>query len=283
MKKNILIFIVSCLLVTRAGALIIDAPNLHLFEKTVKDIDQQSLVLFDVDDTLIVPKDLILRLCAWDDLNDYIMEALENPEVVAPEKYKGVYFLGQILSRMEFELVEPNIVSIIHSLQSRNIKAIALTKMRIGSYGVISSMEDWRIEHLKRLHIDFSLAFPQVSEIKINDLGFGPRALFKQGLLCANKLDKGPALTAFLNNIGWMPAKVIFIDNRFDYLRSVEESLQGTGIEFLGFYYTAVENRPCFVNEKLAKFQFLHLVKTGIWLGDMEALKLMKEAIDGKD
>lgn len=94
-------------------------------------------------------------------------------------------------------------------------------------------------------------------------------------MLCANKQDKGPVFVAFLEAIQWKSRQVIFIDNRLDYLKSVEAALDGTGIEFIGFHYKDVENSPRIVNEHLAKFQLMHLAKTGEWLSDQEASAIL--------
>ncbi|EFB41392.1 DUF2608 domain-containing protein [Parachlamydia acanthamoebae] len=274
MKKITILLIALYLSQATAQALIVEAPNLAAFEKVTQNIGQDSLVLFDVDDTLIVSKDHILRPAARHIWFQLAKKTLENPAIVPPGKHDGDYFFGQILSAIEYEIVDPKVVDIIHSLQQRHIKTIAFTRMGTGPCGAISSMEDWRIAHLKKFCLDFSQALPEFQNLKIQVPG-NQASLFKQGILCSNKQAKGPVFIAFLNSIGWKPSKVIFIDNSFDYLKSVEDALEGTGIEFIGFHYTDVENRPCIVDEALAEFQLMHLAKTGIWLSDSEALKKM--------
>lgn len=271
MKKILITFIASCLFFAQLRAVIVEAPNLNRFEETLKTVDQQSLILFDVDETLLIPKDLILSPYARRFWNQYAKETIENPKIVPQGKYDGKYFFGQILSKMEYETVDPKLVEIIHSLQQRNIKAIAFTKMSIGPLGIIPFKEDWRIDHLKKHQFDFSLAFPKFPELKIDVLSTGIQSLFKKGVLYANGQDKGPVLIAFLKAIQWRPSKVVFIDNSLDFLKSVETALEGTGIEFIGIYYKDVANRPRMLNQNLAKFQLMHLAKTGEWLSDGEA------------
>jgi Protein of unknown function (DUF2608) len=227
MKRTLITLLASYLLLTQLGATIIEAPNLNQFEETLKTIDQQSLVLFDVDETLLFPRDLILNPYAKEIWNQYAKETIENPEIVPTGKYDDQYYLSQVLSKIKYDVVDPKIVEIIHSLQSRDIKTIAFTRMPVGSLGIILSMEDWRIEHLKKHQFDFSEAFPQFQEIKINVLSTGIPSLFKKGMLCANKQDKGPVFIAFLEAIQWKPSQVVFIDNRLDYLKSVETALEG--------------------------------------------------------
>lgn len=278
MKTILITLFASCLIFTQLRAIIIEAPNLNQFEETLHTIDKQSFVLFDVDETLLTPKDLILNPYAREIWNQYAKETIENPEIVPSGKYDDQYFFGQVLSKIEYEVVDSKVVEIIRSLQSRNIKTIAFTRMPIGILGIIPSMEDWRIEHLKKHQFDFSEAFSQFEEIRMDVSSTGIPSLFKKGLLCANKQDKGPVFMTFLEAIQWKPRQVIFIDNRLDYLKSVEAALDGTGIEFIGFHYKDVENRPRIVNEHLAKFQLMHLAKTGEWLSDQEASTILWKA-----
>lgn len=189
MKKILITLLASCLIFTQLRAIIVEAPNLNQFEETLQTIDQQSIVLFDVDETLLIPKDLILNLHAREIWNQYAKETIQNAEIVPPGKYDDQYFFGQVLSKMEYEVVDPKVVEIIRSLQSRDIKTIAFTRMSIGSLGIIPSMGDWRIEHLKKHQFDFSEAFPQFEEIRMNVLSTGVPSLFKKGILCATSIQ----------------------------------------------------------------------------------------------
>jgi hypothetical protein len=277
MKKKFLVLIVFWSLSFHISALILEAPHLDPFEKIVNSSDQETLVLFDVDETLLVAKDRILRPCAREFFKKRVGEILENSENVPQGKFNEDYLLGHILARIEYEVVDSKILFIIESLQRKNIKAIAFTRMNTGPCGIIPSLEEWRIEHLKKHSIDFSQAFPQFPELIIEDLeSSGRSALFKSGVLCANKQNKGPVLAAFLDQIGFKPSRVIFIDNRMDYLESVEESLRNKEIDFVGFHYTDVEDRLCLINEKLADYQIEHLIKTDIWLSEKEALEILE-------
>lgn len=273
MKNFYLAFLLSVwMFVIDVEARIIEAPNLTSFEKELGEVNQDTFVLFDVDETLFTPKDLILNPYVRRSWNSYAKETIKNPEIVGLRHAQdGDHFFGQVLSTIEYKVVDLKLVEIISSLQQKNIKTIAFTKMRTGTIGVIHSMEDWRLGHLKRHQFDFSQAFPQYQEMQIEVQGSTPAALFKNGLLCANGQDKGPVLVAFLAKINWKPAKILFLDDRLDYLESVEASLKGTGIEFIGFHYRQAESFPRTVNEDLAKFQLMHLAKTGVWLGDQEA------------
>ena len=276
MKKIIPTLIAACLFLTSLSGVIIEVPNLDLFEKAIQSSDQNSLVLFDVDGTLIESKDLIFRSSAIERSLQCYNEIFENPDVAPPGKHEKEYFLGQILSQIGYEVVNPKIVTLIESLQRQNIKTIAFTRLDTGPCGPIQALEDWRIEHLRKLGMDFKPAFPDLQEIRWDHLTLkGKVPLYKEGVLYANKQGKGAILLAFLEAAKWMPSQVFFIDDRLEYLESVEEALKGTGVDFVGFHYTEATDRPCIIDEQLVKFQMIHLAKTGRWLSDDEARKVI--------
>jgi hypothetical protein len=276
MSKFIYFLLTICTLSIHAQATIVEAPDLKPLEQALVSADEQTLVLLDVDDTLIKPSDQIFHPKArplWENLNQSI---LKNPEIVPDNKYPKRYLFSQMLLRTDFSVVDPKIVSIINDLKKRNITTIGFTKMHSGLLGAIQNVADWRIDQLKKHQIDFSDNLAHLSDLECSlpDINVTP-PYFKDGILFANKLAKGPALAAFLEFFDKKPKKIIFLDDRLDYLQSVEKALEGSSIEFIGFHYTAVANKPCTVNEQVAEYQFLHLALNGIWLTDDEALDLM--------
>lgn len=278
MLKLICIFLSAlCAYATQLNGIIIETSTVDEVEKAIEDADQSTLVLFDVDETLILAADPILRPAARGIFNELAKKTIKNPELVPPGTYEEHYFLGLILFHIQYALVDPKIIPLIESLQSKQIKTIAFTKLFTGPFGKIPSLEDWRIAHLRKLDIDFRCAFPHLFVKEVPGIGNeGKSALFKEGVLFANAHDKGPVLSAFLKELDWAPKKVIFVDNRLDYLESVEEALEGTGIDYLGLHYTAVEYQTVDIDKRLAEYQLMHLLQHGVWLSEEEALELCK-------
>lgn len=277
MKKMLFVFFALCISLninlTQLSAQIIEAPTLDSFEEALKELDANSLVLLDVDDTLLMPKDCILQSNAERYVLQYSKDAYLETNKNAPKNIPAL-----IWAKMQYETVNPKLVDIVQDLQIKNIKTIAFTNAPIGPHDSIPSMEDWRIEHLKQNQFDFSSAFPDFPLLPF-DLNTGIFArfktpapvLFKLGVLYANGQHKGPVLKAFLKVINCKPSIIFFLDDRLDYLKSVEKALEGSDIAFVGFHYTEAKAKPCKVNGPVARFQFLHLYRDGEWLNDDEA------------
>lgn len=264
-NRTVLVF--ALCLFCSLSADIIHIDDLKDAEQELLQLDQDALVLFDVDYTLLIPNDTILRPCGQE-----LVKRLKS-EIV--EKDLDEYLHSQVLLQAKSSLVDEASPLLIRHLQERGIRTIALTAAPAGKWGVIESMADWRINELKEFHFDFSSAFPSVHFLefpKKSDKEFHP--VFKSGVLFSSKHPKGDVLKQFLDAMEWYPTKVLFIDDRIAYLLSVEKVVNEMGIDFTGFHYTAAEILPDKVDEKLAEFQFRYLAEHGEWLSDEEAKKM---------
>lgn len=236
--------------------------------------DSTSLVIFDVDEVLIVPEDKVVRLSALgqkpDFAKDFVVE--DNMEL-----------LSVVITGTRFMLVDRTLPSMIEALQKRGIKTIALTSARTGRFGKIASMEDWRIGQLADLEIDFSSSFPEML-LPFPELLAEPGniPLFKKGILflgdfySSEKSVKGELLEAFLDKINWTPKKVIFFDNEWKNLSSVQQVLEKRNIPFEGFHYKGALALAESIEEDVVYFQFSHLLKNKEWLTDKQAKQLMQ-------
>ena len=70
-------------------------------------------------------------------------------------------------------------------------------------------------------------------------------------------------------------SEVIFIDDKMEYIESVECELDNEKIKHISFHYTAATDRSCILDQKIADFQFNHLMQRGDWLSDEEANNMM--------
>jgi len=150
---------------------------------------------------------------------------------------------------------------------------MALTANLTGELASVKSMEDWRIQSLQRLGIDFSHVAPHKEAMVFPDLPLyrGNSPAYKEGILFANGTccSKGEILTAFIKKAGSYPRKIIFIDDREENLHSVEKALYqfDPSIEYLGVHYLGAKQYPSPVvteEEFIAKWK--QLVQTALLL-----------------
>lgn len=186
------------------------------------------------------------------------------------------------------EPVDHQMISLIKELQAKGIKVVALTNAWTGSFGNISSLEDWRIKDLESIGYNFQDSWNNshakvFSHLKSKDPNRFPA--FKSGVLFTCQLPKGKILEAFLEYTGLAPKEIIFIDDKKKNLNSLGAFCQKTGKKFIGFEYTAVAERSKLpLDEKRARLQFELLEKEHKWLSDEEAnekLKVRSSRIQG--
>lgn len=254
---------------------IIESHDLISFEEEIERIDNETLVIFDVDRTLIIPKDHILRVNDGELIREYAKDMMKKALSLAV-KNQNDYFFSLVLQQMEFELVNEKFPSLIQQLNQKGVKTIALTAMPTGEWGCISNVEDWRVQSLRKFGIDFSSAFPEHTHLTFKvGKKMTQSPSFKDGILFSASATKGETLSAFLKKIHWTPKKIIFLDDRMKYLQSVENAAKALEMDYLGIHYLEAKKFPVHVNPSLAKLQAQYLLFEERWLSDEEARFLL--------
>lgn len=185
-----------------------------LYTETIKEIvsikqaqneleraDENTLVVFDIDKTLLVS---------------------DVP----------ISFMDQ---EIKFDSVEKETVEIIRNLQSRGVPIIALTHS-----GSTPEICRWRVDNLQQIELDFSNSFA-LKEFEFDKLPmiFDAYPSFYRGILCTGGIAKGVLLAAFIQRIGWLPHKVIFFDDQFQFCLNVHLEMSQRGIPVQCYWYRA--------------------------------------------
>lgn len=269
MKKFLYVFLFSCIFSTLSSK-IIEIPHFQELEKDLYPINETTLVLFDIDWTLIVPEDRILCPSYQKTLNSLFEKALNSKC-----KFTKDFLKSKILLQAKSRLSDQKLPTTIQKLQNQGATVLALTGIKTDCFGAIPSLADWRITQLERVGIKLSqYDAPELIFSEFDKTGAFP--LFKRGILFSSWNSKGEVLLAYLKKTGFRPKKVIFVEDCLEYLESVEGALKGTHIEFIGFHYIGASTCSVPLDENLAKFQIDYLVEHGEWLSDQEA-KILKE------
>lgn len=226
----------------------------------------ETLVIFDVDETLIQPIDTYL-------VNEQKPEAIHFREKMVaahPEIKDWNRILSIIRQEAKRPLIEIDIMSEIKKLQQRNIPVIACTMMNTGKFGLYERLEIWPYTHLKSLGFEGSFSlydFPLQ--------GFQKNPIFYKGILSTDQEQKGSVIGAFLDKISFEPKKIVMIDDSGESIRSMKDECFKRNIHFEGYIYQGAKEKKW--DEKLIEFQFEHLLIHRHWLSDDEAKQRMLE------
>lgn len=255
-----MVLTINCLV---AGE-IISTNDFGIIEKEASQLDEESLLLFDVDATLIVPKDVILK-----PKGKYLFKKL-----IAGHTDRDLF--REIRMRAPHGLVDNKSVNFVQSLQCNKIPVIAFT----AAPSKIREMEQpgvWRVEELKSFGFDFSPAFPDLHFLELPKKPNQKHApLFRSGVLYSSLHPKGDILMLFLHELSIKPKKVVFVDDELEQVKSVVKSLDKQGIPSVGIHYTAADDNARDLNHEQAQFQINYFIQEGIWLGDEASMLLIE-------
>lgn len=233
---------------------------IHSFnEVDFSTIQADTLVVFDVDETLTQPTDTYL-------INEHTPQAeafkkklfQQHPEV---KDWNGLASI--MLQEAPRPLIEPMVVQKIKELETRNILIIVCTGMNTGPYGSLPSLEEWRYNSLKSLGFQGSY-----ETLVFKVIGFNRYPVFYKGVLSTDLEVKGPVLGAFLDEVKLKPHKIVMFDDDLPCLQSVQQECEKRGIGFQGYQYLGAHAKPW--DETLIQFQADYLIKNRKWLNDDE-------------
>lgn len=249
-------------LATPVKAEIIQGENLEAFESLVLKASPESLVIFDINDTLLVTDDDLFRSShKYQRLAlQYELEEIYSRELVDQ-------FWNFVRLKSSRSLIDSKAVEVIHALQHQNIPVIALTTAGMGPVNESLNLEDWKLSLLEGFRIDFTKAYPQNPFLKFDYLlTKHPKryAGMKNGVIFTCGLSKGLVLSLVLKKLQYKPEKVFFIDDKLKNLLSVEEVCKKLNIPFVGYHYQALQYAPAkALDKKKIYAQFEAFLKEG--------------------
>lgn len=187
--------------------------NNHKFSKIeqVKDfvkiaellssLDQDSLVLFDVDEVLIMDEVEYLLT------HPYRVEwRLESKKRLTRSQRNLLFSI--IIQKRAVRLVDPYVADILNSLGKMQIPTMGLTKLYTGNFGVIEDLTEWRLNELKAINIDFMSSSPLKDEMLIEGMETGDGIpTMKGGVILTANIDKGKVLDNILHAKNYYPKK----------------------------------------------------------------------------
>ncbi|MCB1149869.1 MAG: DUF2608 domain-containing protein [Chlamydiia bacterium] len=168
----------------------------------------------------------------------------------------------QNISKMK--LVEPSAAEIVRSLQEAGYTVMGLTTRGLGQ----STRTN---EQLKTVGIDLSRTAPANEDIFFMN---GRGVLFRGGTLFTANTHKGKALFTFLDEAGYKPQRILFINDKRSHILPIEEWADQRGVPFIGLRYGFLDEKVKNLNLEITEIQWEHF---GHILSDAEAQKIGEE------
>lgn len=238
---------------------IIETKNIFDIEK---HIDKETLVVYDLDNTLIEP----VQQLGSDQWFYHRWEALHK-ELACKDKSlrKALSEWMAIQSFTGVKEVQPGSAKLIRGQQEKKIPLMGLTTRDI-------FLATCTLGQLESLEIDLSKTAPHLSEVYFLNDG-DKSVVFKQGVLFTSNSHKGKAFMRFLHEANFHPKKVVFINDKESHLAQVAESCKLASIPFIGLRYGFLDEKVASFDKAIAEVQSGHF---GLILSDEEAREKIK-------
>jgi hypothetical protein len=251
----------------KALAEIIATTSLNPLKEAISKSQYNTFIVFDVDEVILTSEDQLFHPHYIDRLMKF------DKELATRLKEAEIDNLwSQVFKTRKAVLVDYEFPEILKLIKKNQRHSFALTKSNTGKVGSISKMEDWRINELKSLGVDFSLLSPFKEEIILNYSDYKKGTpMYKEGVIFTCNKDKGKVLEEFLKKSLLKPAYLIFIDDKLENLVSVKKICNKLEIGFLGIHYKVLQEMPHLpLNEEKARLQLYRLETEKKWISDKE-------------
>jgi len=252
---------------------IYQSSNLLPIEEALEEAGQDTLVIFDIVDTLITCDEPLFHSKNKNAFGKVSDEFFQNMS-----KERVDELMTTILNERKTSLVDSKILDLLDIVREKDLKVLLVTSCGTGKYGLIDKMEDWRIRQLELLGLHFEDM--SIKDEKWFDTMQGPHGipLLKKGVVFTAKMDKAIVLEELFKTKLLKPKSIIFVDDQLKNLSSVEAFCKKRGVSFLGFEYTAVKERAVQkVDEKLIEIQLNILLNEGQWVTSEEAAETFND------
>lgn len=244
MKKLFFSFVI--VLCASSASLKAQIIEVHHFGELVKHATLDTLILLDIDDTLIIPEQMV-------GCDDWFMLRIKNylgvgfDKTEALEKTLAEWEAVRHITKMK--IVEKGTESIVAKLQQTGYHVMGLTTQGL-------ALATRTVQQLKENNIDLSIAAPSKDDFYVTVNGHS--VLYRKGILFTSGQDKGQAFFAFCDNFGLVPKRVVFINDKASHLREVEPVAEKRGVDFVGLRYGYSDIHKSRFKPEIAEIQFSH-------------------------
>ncbi len=238
--------------------------ELDSLKKIAQLIDKDTLVIFDIDNTLITT-DQTLGSSEWYfyKYKQYLAKGMSTHKayIKAQAEWK------QINDFTTVSPVEPETVEFFHNLQRKNIPTLGLTAR---PDDVVEMTE----KQLKSQNMDFSKT-PLIPKKKQQ---ITRNSHYTRGIIFVDEQNKGEILLKFFKKAHFSPKKVVFIDDVTRNAVQVNAALTAKGIDTKSVRYSATDTQVNAFDSKIADMQMRVFINKRELISNDTAKKMLTAA-----
>ncbi|HJD65013.1 MAG TPA: DUF2608 domain-containing protein [Rickettsia endosymbiont of Diachasma alloeum] len=249
-------------------------PTYSVNSVTMKDllpkIDQDSLVLINIDNTIITPKSKFFRY----NNNPYV-NFTKNLYSLAVNDSSVNNSIAQLMQQRQMMLVEKGWVDFINQMKKQGATVLGLQEITTPC-NLIENYEVWLYTLLYGLGINFTGKVNDKDVFRFNPTDANA-PIFYLGIIFTGSTNKVKSLIEFLKIIPKEPSKIIVFANNKQDLKDMNSFLRNVDIEYYGIEYLGWQQLQESPDLEVAKLQQSTLLNTGQWLEDDVAAKMLNK------
>lgn len=226
-------------------------------ERILDEVDEDTVVFFDIDDTLLCRATMFSSSPWWHYCTAYVSKSLKNEE----RRKSVITLVNHAALKTKCKPVDPQTSLIIKDFQERGIRVFGLTaRYMCSSKPAEKAFDLFTKEELEEIGIQFT---PFVEGEIL--------PCFRYGTIFTSSRLKGPFLAGFLKLLGKDYKKVVFIDDNWSQIHSVQAALVDMQIQSVCFRYSKVEKDNKKFDPLIGNIQLRELVENKKLLTNEEA------------
>ncbi|VHO05197.1 DUF2608 domain-containing protein [Candidatus Rhabdochlamydia sp. T3358] len=252
---KILFFFITLFICSSISAKIIEIKH---FNESIPYLTKDTLLILDIDDTLLVPKQM-LGSDMWFEDRIKQQKGSEAFEKTLNE-WEGIRHFTQM------QVVEPGMQKTIEDLQKKEHIIIGLSTQSL-------TLSKVTFKQLINNHIDLRITAPQESHYFQNE---NKGVLYINGILFTSGTSKGKALFQLLEKTKQRFKRIVFMNDKASHLMDIEQEAEKNHVEFIGLRYGYSDFRKKSFDSRIANTQLNRSGFTQI-LSDEEAKVLLQK------
>lgn len=215
---------ITLFLIIQLQAKIIETDKLS---DVYKYVDKDSIVLFDIDETLARTPNYA-GSSVW---VNYRIKKLQKKGLSFQEALDDILYIFFTVHNVINMLPVSNSPQVVKNLQKKGAYVMGLTSRSI-------PIMERTIEQLNNLGIDLSKS--SVFDKSLDLVGKYKGKLYKAVIFTGSN-NKGKMLFIFFDKIGYIPKKIIFVDDKLKNVQDVEKEAAKRGIEYIGIRFSKLD------------------------------------------
>lgn len=239
---NLLLLVSSSVIGKNTSAQIIEIQKMSEIQKYV---DKDTMLIFDLDNTLIAPTGNF-GSDAW---FDYMWDSYKMDPLNKDTYTLTLQSWARAQDHVKVSPIESTSLSIIDqakkmgnpvmALTSRNPALKAVTERQLSLAG---------IQFTPSVGMLNSYQFPAAYQKNFRD-----DAVFDRGILFVGGNKKGTVLESFFHVAKFLPKKIVYVDDKRGHVENLEQVCKSMNIAYTGFRYGALDEKVKRYTSKVSK------------------------------